>query len=81
MFRRCVFGTDTSEHVINYGKKFLETYRNDPKFLYLEFTDSHEVTSEVVSYLDSHLYNFFVDIDEMGYLDKDTNIVLLSDHG
>ncbi|KRX07241.1 Alkaline-phosphatase-like, core domain [Pseudocohnilembus persalinus] len=81
IYRRCIFNTDTAEHVFNYGKKFLSTYQQDPKFLFMEFTDSHEATSEVVTYMDDHIVNFLESIKNMGYLEKETNIILLSDHG
>lgn len=29
----------------------------------LEFTDSHEITSEIAQYLDDNLYNFLVNIE------------------
>ena len=55
----------------------METYRDDPKYLFLEFTDSHEMTSEIVTYLDDLLYEFFIDIEKMGYFNKDTNVYKL----
>lgn len=38
----------------------MNTYKGEKKVLYLEFTDAHEITSEVVKYMDDHLYNFLV---------------------
>lgn len=48
IYRRCVYGKDTNYYVFDYGKKFLDAYKDDKKFLLLEFTDSHEFTSEVL---------------------------------
>jgi len=48
VYRRCVYGKDTNYFPMEYGEKFLDAYKNDKKFLYLEFTDGHEITSEIV---------------------------------
>jgi len=48
VYRRCVYNKDTNYYVFDYGKKFLDAYKDDKKFLLLEFTDSHELTSEIV---------------------------------
>lgn len=61
--------------------QFLKEYRDEKKFLYLEFTDGHEITSEVVQYVDDNLYNFFLDLEKEGFFSKDTMLYLLSDHG
>ena len=52
---RCLYGKDTFEYVLEYGKKFWETYKDNKKFLRLGFIDAHERTQEVVKYLDEPL--------------------------
>ena len=78
--RRCLYGKDTFEYVIEYGEKFWETYINEHKFLRLSFQDAHEGTLEVVKYLDVKLAEFLENFDKKGYL-KDTAIFFVSDHG
>jgi len=45
MARRCSYNYDTNKYVFDYAYKFLDAYKNDKKAVYLEFTDSHEITS------------------------------------
>lgn len=78
--RRCLYGKDTFEYVIEYGKKFWESYINEHKFLRLSFQDAHEGTLEVVKYLDVKLAEFLEIFDKKGYL-KDTALFFVSDHG
>ena len=78
--RRCLYGKDTFEYVLEYGEKFWETYINDHKFLRLSFQDAHEGTLEVVKYLDVKLAKFLENFEKKKYLD-DTAIFFVSDHG
>ena len=78
--RRCLYGKDTFEYVLDYGIKFWETYLDEHKFLRLSFQDAHEGTLEVVKYLDKKLAKFLEYFDNKKYLD-DTAIFLVSDHG
>jgi hypothetical protein len=78
--RRCLYGRDTFEYVIEYGEKFWEAYINEHKFLRLSFQDAHEGTLEVVKYLDVKLAQFLENFDKKGYLD-DTVVFFVSDHG
>ena len=78
--RRCLYGKDTFEYVLEYGQKFWETYLNENKFLRLSFQDAHEGTLEVVKYMDVKLAKFLEFFAEKKYLD-DTAIFLVSDHG
>jgi hypothetical protein len=80
MKRRCLYGKDTSEYVFEYGKLFLNAYKDEPKFLRLGSIDAHEGTAEVVKYMDDKLFNFFNYLESGGSL-KDTVIIIQSDHG
>ena len=77
--RRCLYGNDTYNHVFEYGKQFVEKYRNQRKFLKLAFIEGHEGSKEVIKYLDEAFCNF------IKYLMKEfpTNsaIIIVSDHG
>lgn len=81
IYRRCLYGTDTNAHVLRYGAEFLKTYKDEQKVLYLEFTDSHEMTSELVQFIDDHLVEFFEKVKELNLFEKDTVVYLFSDHG
>ena len=78
--RRCLYGRDTFEYIIEYGEKFWAAYSKEHKFLRLSFQDAHEGTLEVVKYLDVKLAKFLEKFDRKGYL-KDTAVFLVSDHG
>ena len=78
--RRCLYGKDTFEYVLEYGQKFWEAYLNEKKFLRLSFQDAHEGTLEVVKYLDKKLAEFLEFFWHKKYL-EDTAIFLVSDHG
>ena len=78
--RRCLYGKDTFEYVLEYGKKFWETYKDNKKFLRLGFIDAHERTQEVVKYLDEPLYLFLNDLFKKKLLENAV-IFFVSDHG
>ena len=78
--RRCLYGRDTFEYVLEYGEKFWETYINEHKFLRLSFQDAHEGTLEVIKYLDIKLAEFLENFEKKGFL-KDTAVFFVSDHG
>lgn len=78
--RRCLYGKDTFDHVLDYGEEFWKTYKDQRKFLRVAFQDAHEGTGEVVSYLDKRLGKFLNNFYEKGYLD-DTVVFFISDHG
>ena len=79
-FKRCIYGKDSYEHVINYGKLFWDTYPEINKFLRLGFYDGSERTGEVVKYLDDSLSNFVIDLINQGKFSK-TALFLVSGKG
>ena len=80
VLRRCLYGRDSFEYVLEYGLKFWETYKDNKKFLRLGFIDAHERTQEVIKYLDEPLYIFLNDLYKKKLLEK-TAIFFVSDHG
>ena len=78
--RRCLYGRDTFDYVLEYGEKFFDTYKDERKFLRVAFQDAHEGTGEVVRYLDERLGVFLESFLKKGYLD-DTAVFFVSDHG
>ena len=80
VLRRCLYGRDSFEYVLEYGQKFWETYKDNKKFLRLGFIDAHERTQEVIKYLDEPLFNFLYYLFENKLLEN-TAIFFVSDHG
>ena len=78
--RRCLYGKDTFEYVLEYGQKFWETYQDNKKFLRLGFIDAHERTQEVIKYLDEPLFLFLNYLFKKSLLEN-TAIFFVSDHG
>ena len=56
--RKCLYGKDSFEYIFEYGYKFLNAYKNEPKFLKLAFNDAHESTGNVIKYIDESLSKF-----------------------
>ena len=79
-FRRCFYERDSGEYLFEYILKFLETYKNERKFLRLISNDAHEGTGELVKYIDNALHDFLLTIFTK-YFDDKTIIIFLSDHG
>lgn len=80
ILRRCLYGKDTYEYVLEYAEQFWTAYKDQPKFFRMGFIDAHESTGEVVKYLDEPLTDFLKRWNEKGFLD-DTMIFFVSDHG
>ena len=80
ILKRCLYQKDTYEYVLEYGKQFWETYKENKKFLRLSFIDAHESTGEVVKYLDKPIYDFLMYLLDNNML-KNTAIIFASDHG
>ena len=80
LLRRCFYGKEVHDYIIEYGTKFWEAYPDNKKFLRLGFNDGHESTFEVLQYLDEPLYNFLETFYQKGYL-KNTALIIVSDHG
>ncbi len=78
--KRCLYGRNTFEYVLDYGEKFWEVYKKEKKFLRLAFQDAHEGTGEVARYLDDYLYEFLNKFEKRNWLEN-TAIFIVSDHG
>jgi len=78
--RRCLYGKDMYEHVLDYGNQFWHQYKDQKKLMYMDFIDAHEGTNEVVKYADDALYKFLTGLQSGGLL-EDTSVILYADHG
>jgi len=79
-FRRCLYGTDASAHVLQYSLDFWRKYKDQPKFQSLTLMDGHEFTGELPQYLDDHLESYLRTLTSEGLL-EDSIVFLLSDNG
>ena len=52
--RKCSYGTDSFNHVFNYGLEFLKAYEDQPKVLHISFNDLYS-SIKYFSYLNNHI--------------------------
>lgn len=80
VLRRCLYGKEAYEYVFEYTKQFWKKYKNSKKFARVSFIEGHEITGEVIKYLDQPTNKFLEDFMKTEYL-KNTAIIIASDHG
>ena len=80
IFRKCQYGKESFEHVLEYTKKFWISYKDNKKFVRLVNTHAHEYSGEKSKYTDEPLRDFLLDLYENSLL-KDTTLFLVGDHG
>lgn len=80
VFRKCLYGKESFDYALEYGKKFWETYKNNKRFLRIVCTYSHEYSYEKAKYTDESLYYFLKELFETNLL-KYTTIFIAADHG
>lgn len=80
MVRRCLYGNDVHDYVLDYADKFWRVYEKNSKFLELYLMDGHEPSAELLKYLDDPLYEFLRKWEVDGLL-NDTAVVFYADHG
>ena len=80
IFRKCLYGIESFDYALEYGKKFWNTYKNNKKFLRIVNTYSHEYSYEKAKYTDKSLYYFLKELFENAQL-KNTTIFIAADHG
>ena len=78
--RNCLYGKDACEYSFEYGLKFIEKYKDQPKFLRVWFEEGHEDTQEKVKYMDDSISNFIQKIID-NYFNEKNLIIFISDHG
>ena len=78
--RKCLYGKNSFEYVLEYGYQFWIKYYKNKRFLRLSFFEGNEKTGEVIKYLDYYLYKFLFNLYEDNYL-NDTFIFLVSGQG
>ena len=78
--KKCLYGKNSFEYVLEYGYQFWTKYTNNKKFLRLGFFEGKEKTGEVIKYLDYYLYQFFENLYQNNYLNN-TIVFLVSGQG
>ena len=79
-FKRCLYGKNSFEYVLDYGYQFWTKYNNNKRFLRLGFFDGNEKTGEVIKYLDKYLYEFLYKLYNENYLEN-TILFIVSGQG
>ena len=78
--KKCLYGKNSFEYVLDYGYQFWTKYQKNKKFLRLGFFEGNEKTAEVIKYLDKPLFQFLDKLYLNNYL-KNTIIFLVSGQG
>ena len=79
-FRRCLYGKENIEYLFDYGIQFLESYRNNRKFLRISIPNGHEFSGQTSKYIDEPLYIFLNYIFQNDLLKKSA-LIFSADHG
>ena len=78
--KKCLYGKNSFEYVLEYGYQFWTKYLDNKKFLRLSFFEGNEKTGEVIKYLDYYLYQFLFELYRNNYLNN-TFIFIVSGQG
>jgi len=80
VLRKCLYGKESFDYALEYGKKFWLIYKKNKRFLRIVSTYSHEYSYEKAKYTDNSLYLFLKELFETDQL-KNTTIFIAADHG
>jgi len=80
ILRKCLYGKDSIEHSLEYGKKFWVTYKDNKKFLRIVNTYAHEYSGEKSKYADEATFNFLYHLYNQNLL-QNTIVFIAGDHG
>ena len=80
IFRKCLYGKESFDYALEYGKKFWSIYKNNKRFLRIVCTYAHEYSYEKSKYTDNSLHDFLKELFETNQL-QNTTIFIAADHG
>ena len=80
VLRKCLYGKESFDYALEYGRKFWITYKSNKRFLRIVNTYAHDYIGEKSKYTDDSLYNFLNNLYSLDEL-KNTTIFLAGDHG
>lgn len=75
-----MYGEALHNHHINYIKQFWEAYPDNRKIFRTHFSEAHEISGELVQYIDTDVRDMLEYFYVKGYF-NDTILMLISDHG
>ena len=70
IFRKCQYGKESFENVLDYAKKFWISFKDNKKFVRLVNTYAHEYSGENSKYKDETLCDFLLDLYENSLLNN-----------
>lgn len=76
----CLYGMNMHQIQLDYTKQFWQAYPNNRKFFRTHFSEAHELSGELVGYMDEDFRDFLQWFYEHGYLEH-TFLTIMSDHG
>ena len=80
ILKRCLYGKNGFEYMIDYTKQFWKLYQDNKKFFRIHFNEGHEGSMELVTYLADPLFQFVKYFFDNNLL-NDTFMYIVSDHG
>ena len=80
IFRKCLYGKESFDYALEYGKKFWSIYKNNKRFLRIVCTYAHEYSYEKSKYTDNSLHDFLKELFETNQL-QNTTVFIAADHG
>ena len=80
VFRRCLYGKENVDYLFEYGRQFIEKYKDNRKYLRITVPNGHELSGQVSKYVDEPLYEFLNYLFINDYF-KNTSVILAADHG
>jgi hypothetical protein len=76
----CLYGMDMHQIQMNYTKQFFEAYPDNRKFFRTHFSEAHELSGELIGYMDEEFRDFLQWFYINGHLEN-TFLTIMSDHG
>jgi hypothetical protein len=80
VIQRCFYGKPVYYYAMEYTKLFWEAYKDSKKFFRIHINEGHEITMELISYLENDFAEFIKYFFDNNLL-NDTAIFFISDHG
>ena len=80
IFKKCLYGKENFEYIIEYARQFWRGYKKNKRFLRIVNTYAHEYSGEKSKYTDKILYTFLKELYDSGQMEN-TILLIAADHG
>ena len=80
IIKKCLYGKENFEHILDYARQFWNIYKNNKRFLRIVNSYAHEYTGEKSKYTDDSLYNFLKELYDNEKMEN-TTLFIAGDHG